>query len=298
MATLADIRQRVLDYLYSAEPQARPSLYRINGAVANGTTETIVVDDGTKFNAGNIIEFQDNGEQCYVMSVSTNTLTVIRGHNGTTAASHLDNTVLAKNPRFSMKQAEDSITGTLFDLERHGVHSFGEGSLTLVANQYFYDLSEVDISQQYGVLSFHYEDTTLDTRIQTLPFYRDIVHSSISAGTYAVRLLSWGTLNAGDTVYYTYARQIDSVADLLSRQEEMVVLGAVAKMLARTMGPRTQDPGKHTDRTVQPGQGARDSRWFQGEFYLAAKAEAALLAAERQRHAKDTKSRRAARWAP
>ncbi len=296
MATLADLRTRVLSNLYSAEPAAHPLYQQNNGAIATDSTPTIPVDTGTNFSLGNIIEFQDNGEQCYVISVAGNNLTVIRGFNGTTAATHADNTVIAKNPRFTVKQTEDSITQVLYALEGQGVHVFGQGSLTLVDNVHFYDIAETDLVPMYGVLSVHYEDTTVDTRIMPLPFYRDMVHTSISASQQAIRLLSWGTQNAGDTVYYAYAKKIDGVDDLLPRQEELVVLGATAKMAGKTLFPRTQDPGKHTDRTVQPGQGMRDGRWYQGEFYLSVKAEAAQLAVEREQFAARHNSARSRRW--
>lgn len=56
-------------------------------AEAMDTSETgFDVDDGTDFGAGQTILV--DSEQMYIRSISTNTLTVVRGVNGTTAAAH------------------------------------------------------------------------------------------------------------------------------------------------------------------------------------------------------------------
>jgi hypothetical protein len=52
-----------------------------NGAGYNTTATSIVVDDGTKFAALNIVKNTRTGEQFKVSSVSTNTLTVVRGYD-------------------------------------------------------------------------------------------------------------------------------------------------------------------------------------------------------------------------
>jgi hypothetical protein len=53
------------------------------------TATTITVDDGTKFGAGQTILI--DSEQMYIKSISSNTLTVTREVNGTTATTHDDN---------------------------------------------------------------------------------------------------------------------------------------------------------------------------------------------------------------
>lgn len=52
------------------------------------------VDDGTKFTAGMMLPVGD--EQIQVLAVSGETLTILRGANGTTAASHADETPLSR----------------------------------------------------------------------------------------------------------------------------------------------------------------------------------------------------------
>ena len=60
----------------------------VNDASMTAAQTTCTIDDGTKFGAGQTILI-DN-EQLYISSISTHVLTVIRGVNGTTAATHAD----------------------------------------------------------------------------------------------------------------------------------------------------------------------------------------------------------------
>lgn len=60
--------------------------------VPSASSQTINVDDATLINTGEIILIES--EQVYVRSISSNVLTVDRGVNGTTAATHSDNTAI------------------------------------------------------------------------------------------------------------------------------------------------------------------------------------------------------------
>uniref|UniRef100_A0A6M3LDL8 Putative head tail connector protein n=1 Tax=viral metagenome TaxID=1070528 RepID=A0A6M3LDL8_9ZZZZ len=62
-------------------------------AEAIDSSETAIdVDDGTDFGAGQTILI--GSEQMYIRSISTNTLTVVRAVNGTTAAAHDDDSAI------------------------------------------------------------------------------------------------------------------------------------------------------------------------------------------------------------
>lgn len=96
--------------------------------VAQGDT-TIDVPDGTEWSEGNVGEYQDDGEQFYVRSVSSNTLTVIRGWNGTTAAAHDGSgtaKVIFKNPRVSYIKITTAVTQVMNALNPYvyRTHSF------------------------------------------------------------------------------------------------------------------------------------------------------------------------------
>ena len=82
------------------------------------TGTTVTVADSTIYNNGDIIEFQDDGEQCFVRSNNgATTMTVIRGYNGTTAAtSHATNVVILKNPTFGYIEIVNAIERGLHNL--------------------------------------------------------------------------------------------------------------------------------------------------------------------------------------
>ena len=65
-----------------------------NGAGYNSSATSIVVANGDKFRAGDVVNVPVTGEQMRVTAVSTNTLTVSRGWGQTAAASLTDADVL------------------------------------------------------------------------------------------------------------------------------------------------------------------------------------------------------------
>lgn len=62
------------------------------GSGMNTTTTTMTVDDGTKFNVGDLVDVED--ECMKITAISTNDLTVVRAYKDTTAATHADDTVV------------------------------------------------------------------------------------------------------------------------------------------------------------------------------------------------------------
>lgn len=61
-------------------------------AITSTTTTTTTVDDGDNFAIGQTIRMDT--EQCYISGITTNTLTIERGVNGTTAATHVISTTI------------------------------------------------------------------------------------------------------------------------------------------------------------------------------------------------------------
>lgn len=79
-----------------------PDVDQLNEALDNSETG-VDVDNGTVFQVGNVIKVDD--ELMLVTSISTNTLTVVRGFAGTTAATHDDNaTVILTSPAYKENQ--------------------------------------------------------------------------------------------------------------------------------------------------------------------------------------------------
>jgi len=89
-------KQKTIDPEFRWFDKTQPSRYdAVNystGYTAGATS--IVVDDGTKFRAGDVVMDVSTGEHVRVTAVSTNTLTVTRGYGSTSATTISDNEVL------------------------------------------------------------------------------------------------------------------------------------------------------------------------------------------------------------
>ena len=305
MATAAELRQRVYDYLYGQTPTEKPFESIITASYTNVAT-TVAVTDGDDWSEGDIVENIETGEQMLVTSVSVNNLTVVRAQNQTTAAaSSGTDDQLRKNPRFTIKELDDALEEALNAMGRWGIHGFDTGSLTLVASQWFYGITETDVSPEYGVLAVYYPDTTTEIPVG-LPF-RYLTDISTAPSEYSVGqgivLMSKGDRATTDTLYYTYAQSYDfdtdldtTIAKVELAHEELVVTAAVSRVFGHSISPATQDPGRRTDRTVPPGQTTRDGRWYQGVFFIEARAEQGRVALRRLRLPGTVRGRRGRRW--
>ena len=107
----------------------------LNGAISSTSATSVVVDDGTDFEVGQNIKV--DSEEMTITAISTHTLTVVRGANGTTAAPHSDNVSVYKddsptytptqNPNIASEQpkeydgvvARKSLGGTTFTVANH-----------------------------------------------------------------------------------------------------------------------------------------------------------------------------------
>lgn len=270
MATQAQLRQRILDNLYASPEAERPALQRLNGAVAATASDTAVtVDDGTGFEDGTLIEFED-GEVGLVWGVSGNVITVIREQEGTSNAAHADNQFIKINPLWKIHEIDDAITEVLNNLNAMGIYLLATGTdLTLVAGQDEYEIVDANVNPRHGVVSIFYQDaTTLD--MVGLPFWNinDPLGQVFSTGNFGVRLLSWGNNAAGSTLEVVYAKDIASVTDTDTEPllAELVVLGATGRLLSGVEGGRLHDPGRLADRTVQPGTAIRTGGFYLGQY--------------------------------
>lgn len=96
------------------------------------------VANSARYAVGSIVEFQDDGEQCYVSAITDGTtLAVTRGVNGTTASTHSSGAVIVKNPGFSYKQIEEAIGAAIRGLWPY-VYKKIETTVTPVVGEKFY----------------------------------------------------------------------------------------------------------------------------------------------------------------
>ena len=274
MASAAVVQQRVKDYLYGSDYVKRPFTDFLNQSGNVSATDTVItVTNISSWAAGDIVEF-NTGEQAYIKSVDNDNsrFTVARAWNGTTAAVVTDLTAIEKNPKFTLAKIDNAINAIIEELYPE-VYVFATGSATANKNSYFYTTADTGLKE---VLSVYYprsgslgsdEPWVINTWKMTKH-----MHTSGFANGIGITMWDYGELSHGDTFYYTFKKKIAATTDLLDRQVELVVLGAVFKLMGSTVPSSTFD-SKDGRQVTQPGQESSDSRWFLSEYQRSRKEE-------------------------
>lgn len=109
-------------------------------AEALDDSETAVdVDDGSLFAEDDILLI--NSEQMFVVSIATNTLTVTRGYNGTTAAAHITaQTIYLYDPATDVPTATRQFVGWLTRQDKSGTEGLRQATIELVSPSYLLGL--------------------------------------------------------------------------------------------------------------------------------------------------------------
>jgi len=108
----------------------------LNGAI-NDSVTTVVVDDGDgqKFRIYTVFKFVNSDELLQVTAISTDTLTVVRGYNGTTAGGHSDGRVIRIISHPVLDNASISTVSRSADVIRSTNYNYVQN---------FFDFVEVD----------------------------------------------------------------------------------------------------------------------------------------------------------
>lgn len=105
---------------------------------STNTDTTIDVTDGTDWDEGGILEWQDDGDQAYVIGRSGNTLTTLRSVNGTTGAAH-SSAAATKDPVYPYIKVTDAIDAVIQTLWPWAWKTV-EATITPSASTKFYNL--------------------------------------------------------------------------------------------------------------------------------------------------------------
>lgn len=240
---------------------------------AADTTGVIAVTDGTDWEEGAVGEFQDDGEQFKVISVSANNLTCFRGWNGTTAAAHAAvggiNPTILRDPYYSYRQITQALTGRVHRLWPYA-WKVGSTSVTPSTTTRWNDLAATDMAlinatQRYGG-SNEYEGwygvepggyESVDSPVLPIVFRRRM-DAIVASGT-GVRFPG-GFHHATNTVTVRTARRITGTSDIEDSEllpvGETLMLGALATLLRGSQIQRVGD-GVNRDQAVTIGSTSR-----------------------------------------
>jgi len=259
--TQADIRSAVRLELYSAGVTERPYRTQLTSAILAADT-TIPVVDGDAWAVDDTGEFAD-GEQFIVTAVTGDNLTVVRESG---ASDQADAALVYQNPKFSIKQIDEATAAILEDL-RVDLYNLHTKTLTYDPTTQWYPFDAVGDDDIYRVITAYYKPSGQDhpAPIEFWQYQRETEATDFTA-THGLILSSGLSLATGGNIHVVCRKRIDAITDLPDEFKRIVVLGVVYSLLGAADIRRIHDPGKRTDRTVQPGSEARTSIWYLREY--------------------------------
>ena len=156
MSTAGAVLTRASRQLLSGTIEERNELATtVNAAV----TSIVLSYDLGGFRAGSVVEIESEMMYVWEATAATKTLTVTRGFDGTTAASHTSGTLATVNPRFPRQQMLDALNADIDDLS-----STVNGLFRVVAQ----DISYNGTNRQINLTSATKVIDLLDVRLRYL----------------------------------------------------------------------------------------------------------------------------------
>lgn len=207
MTTFADLIERTKRHLYT---ETRDEVDKLAAQIAttSATSLTTTYQRGG-IQVGAILACEL--EEMYVLAVSGATVTVARGWNGTTAATHANGTLLFVNPRVSAGAIAKAINEDLVDLSAQGLFGDPTVSFTYTGGTDTYDLTGVtDLTRVLTVKYDANDGTGRWFNVGSWSVDRDADTSLYPSGMSIT--LSWA--EPGRPVRVTYARPFAALSAL------------------------------------------------------------------------------------
>lgn len=229
------------------------------------------VGDGTLYSEGVVVEFQDNGEQCLIKSVSSNTLTVIRGYKGTTASTHDNNTTICVDPVFQYIQVAQAISASINGLYPY-VYKELNDTITPVSGTKWYDsaaptMLEISSATQItadGTDVFYYG---VDRGAYPLDILHNVPTAIAASGVgYRVPFLrnTVNDININGIAPLTDTTSSGTYVDFSEGvQTDCIIYYAVARLIGATdISRTTQEDIGMSDESVKPGSRTQLSAYW------------------------------------
>lgn len=175
MTTTADLIASARRHLLGRERQA---LNQLGANIDNATTTVTFTQSLGGIQAGAVIGIGLEEMQVWSVNTAAGSASVLRGHNGSTAASHTAGDTVRVNPKFSDWEFFQALNDDLLDLSspENGLFQIKTLDLTAVAAQYAYDfpatgfLDVADIRWQVpNTVTHEWREITNYTVNQNLP---------------------------------------------------------------------------------------------------------------------------------
>lgn len=236
MSTVAQLINRTQRQLLSGIVEQRNKLSSTITAAGTSVTTTYALDS---LRAGQTFEIEAELFYIWAADAATQTLTVERGWNGTTAAAHTAAAVITVNPRFPRSQIFEAFNDDLYDLAAPLNGLYRVKSLDISYNGHDTMLNLNGASNVIDLLDVRRRYISTDyPLIRKVSLVRNMPTSDFSSGL-ALRF-SEGTLSG--TLRITYktgfnpmvleADDVQSITGFPLSAEDILVLGAQIRLMA------------------------------------------------------------------
>lgn len=266
MTTALELIQRTETHLLGSVTEKRN---RLASAISDTTSTSLTLTyDAGPITQGARIEI--DAEEMYVWAVNGQTVTVERGFNGSTAATHAQNAHVVVDPRYPRHVILRALNDDLRDLSSpvNGLFKSSYVDLTYSPAYDGYDLTGV--SDLIGILDVFYEEPTrrgwtptqwrLNRDLPTADFASGnavFINAAFPGSTVRVRYKA-----PFSTITYSTS-DVETTSGLPASAIDIPVLGAAARLIAGREIPRNQvesQPSTRRADEVPPGAIANSAR--------------------------------------
>lgn len=236
MTTAATVIDRTLRQLLSGTVEARNKLA---SSVDSSTTSVTVSYNLEGLRPGQVCEIDSEVMYIWETDPNTKTLTVQRGFNGTTAASHSANAIVTVSPRFPRAQVLEAINDELADLSSpmHGLFKVTSMNLDYNGSDSMIDLTGVTSIIDVLQVSVRYmtDDYPVARKVRLV---RDVPTDDFPSG-FALRF-DQGVFPGRLRIVYkapyssasTEATDINSTCGVQDSVTDIVTLGAQIRLMS------------------------------------------------------------------
>jgi hypothetical protein len=241
----------------------------LTAAITLTTATTTTVNTPSLWGKGNTLEFDDGAsgaEQVLLRDVdtSTSTLTMKRGHNGSVAATHANNCVVLKNPRFPYDEVAQAVNMVLdADLYSNDVYEIVEHQVTSSATTNAYNKPTSACERPLNIYQVIDSGDEAFYLKNWSPRYFNADTSLYSNGGYIAIRENLGT--AGSAVFYVNCAHKLAITTVSTSQERILHNLAAYYLLTWEAPKRTAGPTTQGDRSVQPMTPAQLGLFFKSE---------------------------------
>ena len=186
----------------------------VTTAPSPATTGTTLVIQGISSSIVKGVVIEVNSELMYVISVTSTTVSVMRGYGGSTAGSHTAGDVVRVSPKFPAHRIIQSINDDLADLSApsQGLFQMKTTSFTYNSSVDGYDLSGLTSAEIDSIYSVTYADAgsaASEPEVSSWRLRRNRDTSSFSSG---LALILYSGVWPGQTVTVAYKAPFTSIS--------------------------------------------------------------------------------------